>query len=202
MSDEPKTLKKDEKKPRISLIPYAAIEEEAYVMGYGATKHAPHGWRRVADADPELAKHSELYDAMLRHAHQAADGIDNDAESLLLHLAHVRCNAGFLIEFIKRGAGTDDRYRAGVDSGDARRQQAILEAFEKENTRLEKENADLRAQISGAVVRGAIVAADPCGRLYGDEDDGAADLPCVLPKRHDGDHIDRHGNGWCDDECA
>lgn len=94
--------KHDTGKPRLELIPRSAIEAEARVLTHGAERYGLNNWRRGFDF-------SRLIGAMLRHTHAYNSGEDIDPESGLPHLAHIRATAGFLIEFMEKGLGNDDR---------------------------------------------------------------------------------------------
>ena len=85
--------KHDKGKPRIGLLPPVAITEMAKVMTFGADKYEAHGWRKV-----ECAQERYL-DALLRHAIAYVGGERTDPESGLPTMAHVMCNASFLVEF-------------------------------------------------------------------------------------------------------
>jgi hypothetical protein len=75
----------------MDLLPFEALEEIARVLTYGAKKYAPNNWQKVPDA-------KERYEAaLLRHFSAHKRGEKNDPESGLSHLAHVGCNALFLI---------------------------------------------------------------------------------------------------------
>lgn len=95
--------KDDQGKPPLSMIPRSALEAEARVMAYGAEKYGRDNWRGGF-------KWSRLIDATMRHIVAFADGEDNDPETGLSHLAHLRCCAGFLIEHVEAGLGEDDRH--------------------------------------------------------------------------------------------
>jgi hypothetical protein len=97
-------VKADTGKAPISLVPRSAIVAEAEVLGFGARKYAAHNWRKGM-------KWSRLGDAALRHLLAWIDGEDVDPETGLSHLAHLRCCAGFLIEYQRLGLGEDDRYQ-------------------------------------------------------------------------------------------
>lgn len=105
-------IKHDAGKPRLSLIPRAALEAEARVMGFGANKYGTFNWKKG------LA-YSRLLDAALRHVHAFVDGENDDPESGLNHLAHARANLAMLLDQLHSGAGEDDRYKA--DAGSANR---------------------------------------------------------------------------------
>jgi hypothetical protein len=96
--------KLDTGKPPMSLIPRCANEAEAEVLGFGAEKYEAHNWRKGF-------AWSRLINSAMRHLAAFADGEDNDPETGLSHIAHLRCNTGFLLEHIKYGLGMDDRYK-------------------------------------------------------------------------------------------
>lgn len=94
--------KSDEGKPPISLIPRIAMEQEAHVLAFGRKKYEAHNWAKGM-------KWSRLIDALLRHAFAYADGEDLDPETGISHMAHVRCEAGFLLDYEKNHRELDDR---------------------------------------------------------------------------------------------
>lgn len=96
-------IKHDSGKPPLGLLPPKALREVAEVMAFGAKKYGKHNYLAGMDW-------SRLYDAMLRHVNSFIDGEDNDPETGLSHIAHASCCALFLLEYIKRDIGTDDRY--------------------------------------------------------------------------------------------
>ena len=100
--DSKEGVKFDKGKPPLSLLPRAALEEEARVLAFGAEKYGRDNWRLGMD-------HSRLLDACMRHVVAYADGEDLDPESGLPHLAHARCCLGFLLHYRNAGVGTDDR---------------------------------------------------------------------------------------------
>ena len=94
-------IKHDSGKTRFSLLPWDALREVAAVREYGVkTYGSEHSWQEV---EPR-----RYVDALLRHgAEIVADGIHSrDAESGLLHSAHIACNALFLVWFAVRGQGS------------------------------------------------------------------------------------------------
>lgn len=101
MSNEGKKF--DTGKPPIGLIARSALEQEALVMAFGATKYERHNWRGGIHW-------SRLIDATLRHVLAFNEGEDIDPETGLSHLAHARCCLAFLIEYQKSHPELDDRY--------------------------------------------------------------------------------------------
>lgn len=120
------TLKKDAGKPPLELISSKALVELAKVLGFGATKYAPDGWRRGMEW-------RRLIGAALRHLTSFNDGEDRDPETGLLHAAHAMCCCMFLVEYALTKVGRDDRFRRYTDGEtDAMKQGRLLhEAVER-----------------------------------------------------------------------
>lgn len=85
-------LKYDSGKPRMSLVPPHAITEMAKVMTFGASKYKAHSWKQVENAQ------ERYLDALMRHAIAYVAGERIDPESGLPTMAHLICDAAFLIE--------------------------------------------------------------------------------------------------------
>ena len=85
-------LKYDSGKPRMSLLPPHAMTEMAKVMTFGANKYKAHSWKQVENAQ------ERYLDALLRHAVAYVAGERIDPESGLPTMAHIMCDAAFLIE--------------------------------------------------------------------------------------------------------
>lgn len=101
---EPSGVKHDQEKPMMALIPARAAEEEAWVWTFGARKYGLHNWRRGLT-------YMRIVSAILRHTYAILRGEDIDPESGKLHAAHIRCDAGMLIEFYLDGRNDlDDRH--------------------------------------------------------------------------------------------
>lgn len=84
--------KDDAAKARFDLLTFAAIEEVAKVLTFGARKYADHNWKKV----PNLRQ--RYLAAGLRHVWQWAKGVRNDRETGLHHLAHATCCFLFVLE--------------------------------------------------------------------------------------------------------
>lgn len=97
-------IKHDQAKPSMQLLPTASLQAIAEVLDFGAKKYAAHNWRKGMDW-------SRLLGAAMRHLTSFNDGEDKDPESGLSHLAHLGCCVLFLLEYEKKGLGTDDRYK-------------------------------------------------------------------------------------------
>lgn len=85
-------MKYDSGKPRMSLVPPHALTEMAKVMTFGASKYKAHSWKQVENAQ------ERYLDALLRHAIAYVAGERIDPESGLPTMAHIMCDAAFLIE--------------------------------------------------------------------------------------------------------
>lgn len=85
--------KHDAGKLRYSLLPQGTEEAILQVLEFGAKKYGANNWQLLADAE------TRYYDALRRHlaAYNAGEALD--ADSGLPHLAHVLCNAAFLLWF-------------------------------------------------------------------------------------------------------
>lgn len=100
-----KGTKHDLGKPRMDLLPIAALREESKVLTFGASKYSANNWRNGIE-------YSRLLAATMRHLTSFVNCETMDDESGLSHLAHARCCLGFLLEFESnpaRYASFDDR---------------------------------------------------------------------------------------------
>jgi len=90
-------------KPQLNLIPASAQILESVVMALGAEKYGPFNWR-------ESAVRSSIYvAAAMRHLLAWADGQNEDPESGVSHLAHVRACMGIVLDAQSLGKLEDDR---------------------------------------------------------------------------------------------
>lgn len=90
------------KDARYDLIPPEATWLESLVYGMGAAKYAERNWEMGyawGKSIQALERHLQLFKA----------GEDNDPESGLPHMAHVRWHTGVLLAFQAREVGIDDR---------------------------------------------------------------------------------------------
>jgi hypothetical protein len=84
-------MKYDGGKPRLALVPSAAIKAIGEIMTYGADKYKVDGWKRV-----ETWRYK---DALMRHLVEYLDDpYSTDEESGFPHLWHMITNAAFLCE--------------------------------------------------------------------------------------------------------
>lgn len=102
MADSDKGLRYDQDKPMMSLLPAAALVEVARVLTFGAKKYAANNWAKGMEW-------SRVENSLLRHYARYKAGERVDPESGLSHLAHLACNALFLLTYEIRGLGVDDR---------------------------------------------------------------------------------------------
>lgn len=88
-------MKYDAGKPRMELLVQGcpnALEQVGTVLTFGAKKYAAHSWQTVPGGDDRYLA------ALLRHLTAIGKGEQTDPESGLSHLAHVACNALFILE--------------------------------------------------------------------------------------------------------
>lgn len=83
----------DDGKAPWHLLPYTAITEVIKVLQHGAIKYGEFNWMSGLE-------YSRVYSALMRHLTAWWQGEDKDPETGLSHLAHVACNALFLLTFI------------------------------------------------------------------------------------------------------
>lgn len=95
--------KNDLGKPRMSLVPSEAVRGAAVVMTHGAEKYDDHNWRKPT-------YWTRFWDAADRHMRAWLEGEDLD-ESGLPTIDHALSELMMLSATIKRGVGTDDRYK-------------------------------------------------------------------------------------------
>lgn len=95
MSEEGEKL--DKGKSQWNLMPWNELSEVTDILTFGAEKYAPNNWKKVPDA-------KNRYEAALyRHMTSWSKGEKKDPESNKSHLAHVICNALFLMYFENKG---------------------------------------------------------------------------------------------------
>lgn len=83
-------------------IPVWPLEQVARVYEYGGKKYAKGNWLKGY-------AWSLSQSALLRHIHAFRSGESTDAESGIHHLAHAAFHLFALMEWERRGLGTDDR---------------------------------------------------------------------------------------------
>lgn len=95
-------LRFDQGKLRVDLLPFDALEEIAKVLTFGAEKYGERNWEKGMDWNRCLA-------SLLRHTWAWWRGEDIDPESGLRHVAHMGCNALFIVTYVIRKVGKDNR---------------------------------------------------------------------------------------------
>ena len=90
-------------KPRLELVPWAAVTDIAEVLTFGAAKYNDNNWCRGA-------RWGRYFAALLRHLFAWWRGEELDSETGLSHLAHAGSCLMFLMEYRRNGWGTDDRF--------------------------------------------------------------------------------------------
>lgn len=97
-------LKFDGGKPRMSLLPFDALEQVAWTLNYGAEKYEPRSWAGVPNAE------ERYLDATIRHLGKHADGELLDDESHMPHLAHAAVCCLFILHFLRARAAIPVKY--------------------------------------------------------------------------------------------
>lgn len=109
-------LRYNEGKRNWGLLSWPAIQEIVKVLEFGAKKYDKWNWSKGLSW-------SQTFESLQRHLLAWYQGEDKDPETGLSHMAHVACNAMFLMHFILFKTGTDDRPGA-LRQGDSIEQQA------------------------------------------------------------------------------
>jgi hypothetical protein len=91
-------------KPRLELVPWAAVSEIAEVLTFGAAKYDANNWCRGA-------RWGRYFAALCRHIFAWWSGEEKDPETGKSHLAHAGCCLLFLMEYQRNGWGSDDRFK-------------------------------------------------------------------------------------------
>lgn len=86
-------VKDDGGKAQWNLMPWKQLSEVVDILTFGAKKYAPDNWKKVPDAQARYEA------ALYRHMTSWSSGDKIDPESKKSHLAHVICNALFLMWF-------------------------------------------------------------------------------------------------------
>lgn len=97
MNNKNQSVKADQGKPRLSLVPTQVIRDIAEIREYGAKKYGDaENWRAVE-------KHRYI-DALYRHLLAYIDDNNGvDEESGYRHIKHIACNVAFLCEMESGG---------------------------------------------------------------------------------------------------
>ena len=99
-----RALKNDSGKPKISLIPKAALWGMAQAFTYGANKYGKWNYKNGME-------YTRLADAAFRHLSQFMDGQNIDEESGNNHLFHALASIAMLADMYENNPIMDDRYR-------------------------------------------------------------------------------------------
>ena len=96
------SIRLNEGKRRLDLIPVSAINALGDVLTYGLEKYEARNWEKGNDF-------SVPYASLLRHLTAWWDGEDTDIESSQSHLNHAIMNLAMLIEYEQKHKELDDR---------------------------------------------------------------------------------------------
>ena len=82
-----------------------ALTEWARAMTFGARKYGDHNWRKGM-------AWTRVVGSLSRHLTAFMGGENQDPESGVNHMAHVMCNAAFLLHYEQHHKELDDRYKS------------------------------------------------------------------------------------------
>ncbi|MCH2199756.1 MAG: DUF5664 domain-containing protein [Flavobacteriales bacterium] len=102
--DGDETVSYGDNKPDPTMVDPQFILELSKVLGMGAEKYTRDNWRKGTAYQRRMA-------SAMRHMLAWIEGEDLDPESGLPHLAHAATNCMFLMNWQRRGVGTDDRFK-------------------------------------------------------------------------------------------
>jgi hypothetical protein len=94
--------KADTGKVPTELLSAEAMLQTAKVLAFGAKKYAAWNWSKGIN-------YTRIVGAILRHTFSYMSGETNDPETGLSHMAHVMCEAMFLVHYEKYRKEFDDR---------------------------------------------------------------------------------------------
>ncbi len=102
ITGNPGGLKYDDGKIPLHLLPFDAILEITKVLDFGQKKYSANNWRKGF-------VWSRVFRAAVGHLISWWMGQDLDEETGISHLAHAGCCVIFLLHFVLKQTGTDDR---------------------------------------------------------------------------------------------
>lgn len=88
-------MKLDNGKAPMDLLPWKALYKVAQVLGFGKEKYEERGWYNKCETTDDVKRYEA---ALLRHYSSHKLGEKTDPESGYSHLAHLACNALFILE--------------------------------------------------------------------------------------------------------
>ena len=134
-------------KRKWGLLSWLALTELVKVLEVGAAKYAPFNWAKGLSW-------TECYESLQRHLVAWMGGEDKDPETGLYHMAHVLCNAMFLVHFIVTGTGKDDRPTINKNIDKEVELDRAAEATERLRTEFNRIHSNKRAALGGNVSAG------------------------------------------------
>lgn len=98
----------DEGKAPLATLPWAALDQMAFVQAYGHRKYGSfYNYRKGLEVSRNL-------NCALRHIRDYMEGRDVDHESGINPLAHAMVRIAFVIQNLADGTAIDDRYKKPV----------------------------------------------------------------------------------------
>lgn len=146
-------MKHDALKPRYDLIPPEATRQLAWVLTFGAEKYEDHNWMRGMNW-------SRVIGGAERHIAAIKAGEDVDPETGMAHAAHLMACATFLVSFLMRGLGVDDRMPAMSFSVMDATAQSQIALWASENPRPDRASAAGAEAVNKALAAMATLTAE------------------------------------------
>lgn len=87
-------MKADTGKAPMNLLPFEALEEVSKVLGFGAEKYSERGWYDKCTTIEDFQRYEA---SLIRHVSSWMQGKEYDEETGMHELAHLACNALFLL---------------------------------------------------------------------------------------------------------
>ena len=103
------SVKHDQGKPRLGLIPTEAMLAAGRALTYGVDKYSDYNYKNGEGLD-----WNRYYDALLRHLFAWIGGEENDKESKLSHLDHVMACSSMLADAVNSNIGKDTRFEKPI----------------------------------------------------------------------------------------
>lgn len=131
-------IKYDNEKVMADLLPPDVLIEIAKVYTFGAKKYEKNNWAKGGN-------YGRIIASLKRHLMLFEAGEDLDEESGMSHVAHINCCAQFLLAWVLRNVGVDDRYKLTDESIKHMKKSDYLNYF-KLNTPSTVKNKSLKAR--------------------------------------------------------
>lgn len=105
---ENKAKRYNQGKLKWSLVDFESLEEMVKVLEFGAEKYGDDNWKKGLTT-------KSIAESMLRHLFSFLAGEDKDEESNCSHIAHLQCNAMFMMYMLNNLPEFDNRKTVDKD---------------------------------------------------------------------------------------